>query len=305
MSDPIVFERVTRRFGSQEVLKGLSLSVKQGEIYALLGRNGAGKTTALSILMGFLRPMSGETRILGERSDELTDVARLNVGLVTEGAPMIGWMTVQEAVSFEAGTRPNFDRKHAVDTLARLSIPLDKKIKSLSKGMAAQLALVFAMAGDPRVLVLDDPAMGLDAVMRREFLEAMVDLLGREGRSVLFSSHILPDVERMADRVGILHGGRIVLEAPLVELKQRVTKRFAEGAYVQPVDLADIPGLVTAKRKREGVELVLADQTEERTAELAKRFPALSQPIVPTLEELFIDVTSGEITGPFTAGGIS
>jgi ABC-2 type transport system ATP-binding protein len=305
MSDPIVFDRVTRRFGEQEVLKELSLAVKQGEIYALLGRNGAGKTTALSILLGFLRPMSGEARLLGERSDELTDAARLNVGLVTEGAPMVGWMTVKEALAFEAGTRPNFDRKYAADTVARLSIPLEKKIKSLSKGMAAQLALVFAMAGDPKVLVLDDPAMGLDAVMRREFLEAMVDLLGREGRSVLFSSHILPDVERMADRVGILHGGRIVLEAPLVELKQRVTKRFAGGAYVQPLDLAGIPGLVTAKVKREGVELVLADQDEQRTAELARRFPALSQPIVPTLEELFIDVTSGEITGPFTAEGIS
>ena len=88
MSDPIVFDNVRRRFGNQEVLKGLTLSVKQGEIYALLGRNGAGKTTALSILMGFLRPMSGEARLLGERSDELTDAARLNVGLVTEGAPM-------------------------------------------------------------------------------------------------------------------------------------------------------------------------------------------------------------------------
>jgi ABC-2 type transport system ATP-binding protein len=305
MSDPIVFDRVTRRFGNQEVLKGLSFGVKQGEIYALLGRNGAGKTTALSILMGFLRPMSGEARLLGERSDELTDAVRLNVGLVTEGAPMIGWMTVNEAVAFEAGTRANFDRKHAIDTLARLSIPLDKKIKSLSKGMAAQLALVFAMAGDPKVLVLDDPAMGLDAVMRREFLEAMVDLLGREGRSVLFSSHILPDVERMADRVGILHGGRIVLEAPLVELKQRVTKRFAEGAYVQPLDLAGIPGLLSAKVKREGVELVLADQTSASEAELARRFRVLSQPIVPTLEELFIDVTSGEIAGPFVAGGVS
>jgi len=95
------------------------------------------------------------------------------------------------------------------------------------------------------------------------------------------------------------------LEAPLVELKQRVTKRFAGGAYFEPLDLAGIPGLVTAKRKREGVELVLADQDEQRAAELARRFPAISQPIVPTLEELFIDVTSGEITGPFTAGGIS
>ena len=297
MSDPIVFENVTRRFGSQEVLKGLDLRVKEGEIYALLGRNGAGKTTALSILLGFLRPMSGASFLLGENSENLTDAARLNVGLVTEGAPMIGWMSVKDALDFESGTRPNFDRKYVFDTLARLAIPLDKRIKSLSKGMTAQLALVFAMAGDPKVLVLDDPAMGLDAVMRREFLEAMVDLLGREGRSVLFSSHILPDVERMADRVGILHGGRIVLEAPLVELKRRVTKRVAEGRFVQPLDLTDIPGLVTARRKPEGMELVLADQTPESEEVLTQRLGALSRPVVPTLEELFIDLTSGEVGG--------
>jgi ABC-type multidrug transport system ATPase subunit len=124
---------------------------------------------------------------------------------------------------------------------------------------------------------------------------------------VLFSSHILPDVERMADRVGILHEGRIVLEAPLADLKQRVTKRFAEGAYIQPLDLADIPGLVTARRKPEGVDLVLADQTPESEAELAMRFQALSRPVVPTLEELFIDLTSGELgrKHAFVPGGVS
>jgi len=279
--------------------------VRPGEVFALLGRNGAGKTTALRILLGFLAPDSGRAELLGEDSARLSNDVRTRVGLVSEGHPLYERMRVDRALDFEAGTRTRFDRRYVDDALQRLQLSKSSRIRHLSRGQRAQLSLVFAMAGDPELLVLDDPAMGLDAVMRREFLEAMVDLLGREGRSVLFSSHILPDVERMADRVGILHGGRIVLEAPLVELKQRVTKRFAEGAYVQPVDLADIPGLVTAKRKREGVELVLADQTEERTAELAKRFPALSQPIVPTLEELFIDVTSGEITGPFTAGGIS
>jgi len=295
MSDPIVFGRVTRRFGNQEVLKGLSLSVKQGEIYALLGRNGAGKTTALSILMGFLRPMSGEARLLGERSDELTDAARLNVGLVTEGAPMIGWMTVKEAVAFEAGTRPNFDRKHALDTLARLSIPLDKKIKSLSKGMAAQLALVFAMAGDPKVLVLDDPAMGLDAVMRREFLEAMVDLLGREGKSVLFSSHILPDVERIADRVGVLHGGRLIVDAKIDDLKLRVQKRFAKG----PIDGAELArrvgGVLRWKNVRDGIELTLLDVTPERESDLREMLPSISEAASLTLEDLFIEVTSDDL----------
>ena len=117
MSDPIRFENVHRSFDGRPVLSGLTFSVRPGEIYALLGRNGAGKSTALGILLGFLRPMSGRTSLLGEPSSELTAETRLRIGLVNEGAPMYAWMRVGSAVEFEAGTRPNFDRKYADDAI--------------------------------------------------------------------------------------------------------------------------------------------------------------------------------------------
>lgn len=300
MSDAIRFDDVHRRFGAKPVLSGLSFGVRPGEIYALLGRNGAGKTTALSILLGFLQPMSGKSSILGTASDALTPDVRLKVGLVTEGHRMYSWMKVRQAIEFEAGTRANFDRSYAEAALERLRISPKQWIFRLSRGQLAQLSLVFALAGDPEVLVLDDPAMGLDPVMRREFLGAMIELLGREGRSVLFSSHILADVERVADRIGILHGGRLIVDARLDEIKERVQKRFVQTA-LEPDELArHVPGVLRARRVRNGIDLTLLDVGPEREAALQEACNATSDPSAPTLEELFIELTGQEALPPMT-----
>jgi ABC-2 type transport system ATP-binding protein len=292
MTDPIRFENVHRSFDGRPVLSGLTLSVRAGEIYALLGRNGAGKTTALSILLGFLRPMSGRTFVLGEASDSLRPESRLRIGLVKQGAPMYSWMKVQTAVEFEAGTRANFDRKYAEDALRRLDLSTSKRISNLSRGQRAQLALIFAMAGEPEVLILDDPAMGLDAVMRREFLEAMIDLLGREGRSVLFSSHILPDVERIADRVGILHGGRLIVDATTDDLKTRVQRRFVRGMPGDQARAGLFPGVLRSQAVPDGHELTLLDLDPLREERLRTLCTSLSDPVPASLEELFISLTT-------------
>ena len=290
--DPIRFENVHRSFDGVPVLSGLTLSVRPGEIYALLGRNGAGKTTALQILLGFLWPMAGRTSILGEPSAELLSETRLKIGLVGEGAPMYGWMKVGAAIDFEAGTRSNFDRGYVDSALLRLGIPTGRRIWKLSRGMRAQLALVFAMAGNPETLILDDPAMGLDAVMRREFLDAMIDLLGREGRAVLFSSHILPDVERIADRVGILHGGRLIVDATIDDLKRRVQRRLARGVR-DPEEVARrTRGLLRSRSTSEGLELTLLDFDAARASELSATCVSLSEPQAPSLEDLFIELTT-------------
>lgn len=303
MSDVIRFEGIERSFAGESVLRGLSLRVRAGEIYALLGRNGAGKTTALSILLGLLRPMAGRSEILGEDSLELSDATRLRIGVVHEGSPAYRWMSVKTALDFEAGTRANFDRKYARSALERLSIPLGRGITKLSRGERAQLGLVFAMAGDPEVLLLDDPAMGLDPVMRREFLEAMVDLLGREGRAVLFSSHILSDVERLADRVGILHQGRLVVDATLDDLKRRVQRRFVRGPFDEPAARARAGGLLRARRVENGWELTLLDCEGERERALRGVCPTLGEPLVPTLEDLFLELTADEAPSAPSAAG--
>jgi len=290
MSFEIRFTDVHRSFAGVPVLTGLSFGVRQGEIYALLGRNGAGKTTAMRILLGFLEPHGGAATILGRDSAELRPQDRARIGLVTEGHKLYGWMRVRDVIDFEEGTRKRFDRKYAEHHLRRLELPTNKRVKHLSRGQRATVALLVAMAGRPDVLVMDDPAMGLDAVMRREFLDAMIELLGEEGRSVLFSSHILADVERIADRVGILHEGGLIVDATLEDLKRRVQRRFARFDGRVP-SFDDLPNVLRVQKRRDGYDLLLRDLDEAGEQKLRALATSLSAPAVPTLEELFVDLT--------------
>jgi ABC-2 type transport system ATP-binding protein len=289
MTHVLEFHQVWRHFGAREVLRGLSFVVKPGEVYALLGRNGEGKTTAIRILLGFLEPHAGEARLLGERCDALPLAVRGRVGYVSEGHRLYAEMRVREAVRFERDTRPGFDASAAAKELARLALDPAARITTLSRGQRAQLALVLACAGAPEVLVFDDPAMGLDVAMRRELLESLIALLAERGTAVLFSTHILPDVERLADRVGILKDGALIVDAPLDVLKRRVEKRQCvpiNGAAPQ------VDGLLRARRLDGGYELTLLDFDPAREHTLRAGSRQLSEPLAPDLEELFLDLTA-------------
>ena len=289
MTPLIHFDDVHKGFDGKPVLEGLSFQVRPGEVYALLGRNGAGKTTALRVLLGFLTAEAGRATILGADSGELSPSVRERIGYVSEGHVLYSWMRVGEVLAFEQGTRSRFDLARARHEVARLGLRPDTRVGQLSRGQRAQLALCVAVATSPDVLVLDDPAMGLDAVMRREFLEAMIEVLGDGERGVLFSSHILTDVERIADRVGLLAGGRLIVDATLTDLKRRVEKRRVRHNASQAPDL---PGLLRARRVEGGFELLLLDQDAERRAALAAAVEVVSEPEVPSLEDLFLDLAA-------------
>ena len=292
---PILFQDVYRSFGNQDVLRGLSLSVRPGEIFAFLGRNGSGKTTAIRILLGFLRPMHGRSRILGVDSQLLTPMDRGRIGYVSEGHKLYGSFRVRDAVQFEAGTRPDFRKDYAMAAVKRCDLPPKKMVMELSRGQRAQLALIFAVAGQPEVMIFDDPAMGLDVVMRREFLDVMIDLLSDQGIGVLFSSHILTDVERISDRIGILHDGRLMVDATLDELKRRVQKRMWTAPNGSATSPPQIEGILRSRRRRDGWELTLLDLDQDREALLLGNGCRLSEPSVPSLEDLFLDLTAGEV----------
>jgi ABC-2 type transport system ATP-binding protein len=304
----IEFKGVHHRFGDNQVLRGLDLEVAEGEVVALLGRNGAGKTTSIQTLLGFLEPDAGEARLLGTPSLELGPEQRERVGFVSEGHKLYGWMRLSRVLDFEAATRRKFDRGAAERTLKALGLGLKQWVQTLSRGQRAQVALTVALAGDPDVLILDDPAMGLDAVMRRDFLDAMIDLLGQEGRCVLFSSHILSDVERVADRVAILHEGSLVVNAELDELRSRVKRRFVTcepGAEPPP---AHFEGVLRCQRKREGFELLTVDWSPETEAEAHAMGWRWSEPVGTNLEELFFDLTVADSKGDLTralSGGVA
>jgi ABC-2 type transport system ATP-binding protein len=294
MSDhPIVFDRVTHHYGAMKALDTVSFAVERGTIFALLGRNGAGKTTAPSILLGFLEPTRGTTTLLGHGSDRLPPRLRDRIGYVAEGQRLVPWMRVRSLVTFQRSCFPSFDRDLCARTLKRLGIPEKRRVHRLSRGMRAQLALALALSTRPEVIVLDDPALGLDAVVRREFLEVMIDLIQEEGRTLFFTSHILTDVERVADRVAILRDGVLRANAPLDILKERIRRYRAvfEGDAPPP---PAIPGLVRARQRRD--ELVLTVVNDESTVEAACRAVGAKRVTVEglSLEDLFVEYTTGE-----------
>ena len=298
MSDAIRFDDVWRQFGDTPVLRGLTTSVRPGEIYALLGRNGAGKTTALRILLGFLEPHAGTAAILGRDSRELRPEDRARIGYVGEDHRLYGAMRVGAVLDFEAGTRPHFRREFAERAIERCNLPKKQYVAKLSRGQRAQLALLVAVGVEPEVLIFDDPALGLDAVMRRELLDALIDLLADTGCAVLFSSHHLQDVERIADRVGILNDGHLIVDATLDDLKSRVVRRAWSGTGDVP---PDVPGRLSARPRRDGFDLTLLDCGSDVEEALRAGGATLSEASTPNLEELFLDLTARTSGGIFSS----
>lgn len=224
--DAIAIEGVSKFYRDQVALDGLTLSVPEGSVYGLLGENGAGKTTTIQILLGMIRPDAGRARVLGlDPAREGLEVRR-RVGYVPEVPSLYDWMTVAEIGWFAAGFHPEavvgpsgFLTRYT-EAAKGFGLPPGRKIKALSKGMRAKVSLSLALAPDPALLILDEPTSGLDAMVRREFLESMVDLAAA-GRTVFLSSHQLGEVERVASHVALLHKGKLVLAEALDDLRAR------------------------------------------------------------------------------------
>jgi ABC-2 type transport system ATP-binding protein len=216
--------QLTKLYRRQVAVSGLSLEVPEGSVFGLLGENGAGKTTTIQVLIGLLQPTAGRVEVLGlDPTRQGLDVRR-RVGYVPEVPALYDWMTVREIGWFASGFHPD-PRRGASGYRARYAeltrgfdLPDKKKIRALSKGMRAKVSLALALTPDPELLILDEPTSGLDLMVRREFLESMVDLAG-SGRTVLLSSHQVGEVERVASHVALLHAGKLILAEPLDELK--------------------------------------------------------------------------------------
>ncbi len=293
MSDaPISFDRLTHWYGARRALHDLTLEVPRGSIFAMLGRNGAGKSTAIRCLLGFQQPTNGTASILGHDSSDLPPAARGRIGYVSEGQKLVRWMRVRDIVAFQRATFPTFDASLADSYLKRLRLDVKARVRTLSNGQRAQLALVLALAPRPEVVVMDDPALGLDAVVRREFLDVMIDLIQESGRTLLFSSHILTDVERVADRVAILVDGVLRVNAPLEVVKQRIRRVHAFFDGDAP-PLPAIAGLVRGVKRRNEWVLTVAGETAASEAQARGLGARAVECGGLGLEDLFIEYTSG------------
>ena len=211
---------LTRRFGVRTALDSVTLSMPRGAVYGLVGANGAGKTTLIKHILGLLRADSGSVRVFG--LDPVADpVAVLSrIGYLSEENDLPGWMHVNELIRYSRAFYPAWDDGYAEELRRAFALETAAKIKNLSKGEKARLGLLIALAYRPELLVLDEPSSGLDPIVRREILGAVMRTIADEGRTVLFSSHLLGEVEQVADHVTMISQGKIVLSAPLDAIRE-------------------------------------------------------------------------------------
>jgi ABC-2 type transport system ATP-binding protein len=245
MNEPALSIRNLRKsFGSKAVLEDVTLEVPRGQTFALLGRNGAGKTTLIRILLGLIPADGGTIRVVGRDPAIEPIELRRRVGYLAEDQVMYGWMTPIELCRFLEPFYPTWDMRIAQDYLDRFEVPWHGRIRQLSKGQTVKLGLAVALAHRPELAILDDPAIGLDPIARKEFNRDLIEHLQAEGRTVVYSSHLLDEVEAVADSVAILHKGRIARHAPTdvlrEEIKQIVLPLDAADAVSPPAGLLDV-----------------------------------------------------------------
>jgi ABC-2 type transport system ATP-binding protein len=244
MSNVIVTEALCKSFRGKRVVDRLSLSVPQGAIYALLGDNGAGKSTTIRMLTGLLPPDAGKATVLDQDCWARATELRHRVGYVPEKPRFYDWMTVSEIGWFAAGFHRAGYLSRFNASAAHFQLPLDAKLKTLSKGGYAKVGLSLALASDPEVLILDEPTSGLDLFTRREFLASMVDLAG-DGRTILISSHGVAEIERVASHAAFLAGGRLLMTGTIDEFRRRLIRVRLRYQGSPP----DVAGLGTVLHK--------------------------------------------------------
>lgn len=236
-SAPAVLEvrGLQRHFGKVPAVDGVDLNVHEGEIYGFLGINGAGKTTTIRLLLGIIAAEAGTISLLGETTRRTSVAQKRRIGYVSQEQNFYPWMTCRALGRFVGSFYPTWDKEEFARLLSVLEVPEDLRVSQLSGGMRAKLALALALAPRPAVLILDEPTAGLDPLARREFMKLIVAQARQHKRTTFFSSHLIDEVERCADRVGIIHRGRMRFEGALTELRATVRRlRFPAAVEYTP-----------------------------------------------------------------------
>ena len=273
----IEMANVRKAFGSLQVLDGLGLGVERGEVFGFLGRNGAGKSTAIRLLMGITRADAGEVRVFGERLDGDVVGVRRRIGYVAQEQNLYPWMTPRTLARFVRGFYPRWDAARWKTLTGDFGLPSGRRVGTFSGGMKAKLALSLALATRPDLLILDEPTAGMDPVARREFVDLVREHAARDGATTFFSTHLVDEIEAVADRIGIVEGGRTVYEGELRPLRDSMARfSVALGDDVP----GGLPGDFAQRRLR-----VLEDRARLGRRELTLQFAgAAPRPIETPLE---------------------
>ncbi|MGB7344238.1 MAG: ABC transporter ATP-binding protein [Pirellulaceae bacterium] len=290
MPSVITLQNVSKRFGRTQALDQVSLEIPPGIVFALLGENGAGKTTMIRILTGFQKPDAGTATVLGHDCVGASMEIRQAIGYVSDAPALYDWMTADEIGWFTSAFYDESFPQRYTELLAAFDVPSATRIKSMSKGQRAKVALALATAHDPQLLILDEPTSGLDPMVRRQFLESMVDRAAL-GRTVLLSSHQINEVERVADWVGIMHQGQLKLVQPLDVLKQStyiVTATMDDASASVALPPGDV---LTESRNGRQMRWIVRDMPDDWQSTFSQVDGIVDFSAEPaTLEEIFVAV---------------
>jgi ABC-2 type transport system ATP-binding protein len=288
----IQIENLSRRFGNKTALSGLTLGVPRGLVFGLVGENGAGKTTLIKHILGLLRAQSGSVRVFG--LDPVADPPGVlgRIGYLSEDRDLPDWMRIGELIRYTRAFYPTWDDAYAEQLRQTFDLDSRQRIKSLSRGQRAQTGLLTALAHRPDLLLLDEPSSGLDPVVRRDILSAIIRTVADEGRTVLFSSHILEEVERVADRIAMIHVGRLVICDDLETVKASHHRLVLRFDAPPPIPL-QLPGALSCEGEGSEFTVICNGRLEELRSAAAAFHAHIVEESTPSLDEIFVARVKG------------
>jgi len=292
MTEPAIqIENLTCTFGSTVAVDNLSLEVEKGKIFGFIGENGAGKTTTIRAMMGLLRPTSGKVTVMG--INPLGGNTRLlqSVGYVSDDRAMYRWMKVSEVLRFNAGLYGTWDKPYAKRLLFEFELDPKKKVKQLSRGQIAKLALLCALVPHPQALILDEASSGLDAIVRRTILEKLIDVSSQEETTIFLSSHLIEEVDRVAEDIAILCRGRLLIKGNKDEVRSSLSRVVFSGVH-HVLDVNSQDWVVSSKQAENELQVVVSNLDDERLGVLKERVNGTPQLVEMSLEDTFAEYTA-------------
>lgn len=278
-----------KSFGSKEILKDIDLSIYRGRVVGLLGKNGAGKTTLIKCLMGLLKLTSGTARLFGEDPWDLSGDTKARIGYVPQMVDLYDWMRVRHMIAYIAAFYPKWNHPLTTSLVSQWELNPEDSIGKLSEGQRQKLALILAMGHEPDFLVLDEPAASLDPQARRQFLSAVIDIASNENRTVLLSTHLTSDLERVASDIVLLKAGQVDFAGSMDELKETIKILRLTSERRLPARF-DFPGVLSCETSSREALLTVRGVSPDLIRELETLYSADIEVRDLNLEDIFVEV---------------
>ncbi len=290
MSDaPIRLQELQKHYRKNVVLDGVNLDIPAGSVTGLLGKNGEGKTTLIKCALGLISATGGRAELLGENSWTLGAQAKARIGYVPQIVQLYPWLKVRQAIDYFAAFYPKWNERLVGELLREFDVDPKQRVGTLSLGTLQKVAIILALAHEPELLILDEPAASLDPAARRDFLKALVNIAADGKRTILFSTHITSDLERVADRVAILRGGKIVYDGELADLKEQVKRlRITARAPIAPG--FTIPGGFRSRIEGNEALVSVRDASPELLSNIESQLEARVRVEDLNLEDIFLEM---------------